>query len=206
MFTHALKYSSSLFTLFCFFYPIFWRSLYNLPPVTRLPEALARLNLRHQGQVAKNRDFTKGYLETNVWSFEDVQCAYAYYIYIRYSLCIYIYIYMYHIYIYIHIYIYVYIYPYISIYIYIHIRVYIYIHIYISIYIYPLRIGDWMSDYVLILGVEVNASVTASLGLRLPHGRSLFWSCSGVLSRKGDCHNPLALGLRVNYMIMYIGP
>ena len=69
-----------------------------------------------------------------------------------------------------------------------------------------LRIGDCMSDYVLILGVEVNASVTASLGLRLPHGRSLFWSCSGVLSQKGDCHNPLALGLRVNYMIMYIGP
>ena len=27
--------------------------------MTRLPEALARLNLRHQGQVAKNRDFTK---------------------------------------------------------------------------------------------------------------------------------------------------
>ena len=120
---------------------------------------------------------------------------------------------MYHIYIYIYIYISIYIYdiyiyPYISIYIYIyiHIRVYIYPSIYIYIYIYPLRIGDWMSDYVLILGVEVNASVTASLGLRLPHGRSLFWSCSGVLSRKGDCHNPLALGLRVNYMIMYIGP
>ena len=45
-------------------------------------------------------------------------------------------------------------------------------------YIY-MRIGDCLSDYVLVLGVEVSASVTTSLGWRLPHGSSLLWCCSG---------------------------
>ena len=56
---------------------------------------------------------------------------------------------------------------------------YMYMYIYIYVYVYVLRIGDCLSDYVLVLGIEVNVSVMTSLGWRLPHGCSLFWCCSG---------------------------
>ena len=50
--------------------------------------------------------------------------------------------------------------------------------------IHILLIGDCLSDYVLVLDVEVNASVMTSLGWRLPHGSSLFWCCSGSWAKK----------------------
>ena len=55
------------------------------------------------------------------------------------------------------------------------------VRVHVSMYVcmYVLRIGDCLSDYVPVLGIEVNASVMASLGWRLPHGSSLFWCCSG---------------------------
>ena len=53
---------------------------HGLPPVMRLPEALARLNLRQsQGEVANNRDVTKvNWKQTRVSSFEDVHCIWVF--------------------------------------------------------------------------------------------------------------------------------
>ena len=47
------------------------------------------------------------------------------------------------------------------------------------IYIFSVRIGDCLSDYVLVLGCEVDTSAMTSRGWRLLHGNSLFWRCSG---------------------------
>ena len=42
-----------------------------------------------------------------------------------------------------------------------------------------LRIGDCLSDYVLVVGFEVNASMMTLHGQQLPHGSSLLCCCSG---------------------------
>ena len=86
------------------------------------------------------------------------------------------------------------------------IYIYIYICIYVYIYIYILRIGDCLSDYIPVIDVDVCCSSNDFTTTTASAWRSFSLLLQWVLSQKGDCHNPLASSLRVNYVIMYIGP
>ena len=83
---------------------------------------------------------------------------------------------------------------------------YVYVlNVYIYIYVY-MRIGDCLSDYIPVIDVDVCCSSNDFTKTTASAWRSFSLLLQWVLSQKGDCHNPLASSLRVNYVIMYIGP
>ena len=69
-----------------------------------------------------------------------------------------------------------------------------------------MRIGDCLPDYIPVIDVDVCCSSDDFTKTTASAWRSFSLLLQWILSQKGDYHNPLASSLRVNYVIMYIGP